>query len=464
MRSLSITTRVILAYTLVFGLLLASFGVIIYRSSYNEEIATLDGRLEHYAAAIQAEVGEGQGDESPTDARRLLSVHGEGLTGARFQLYAPDGGKVVRDSVLSLLPGSGGPDSTDAPGRHFTANIQDIPYRILRTQVEIEEHGQYGLEVAAPMTEADDRLSRLRLLLLTAIPSSLFLAAIAAFLITRTALRPIAAMTETARSITASSLDRRIPIPGAHDEVRVLAETLNGMIERIDSALQSQRQFVADASHELRTPLTILTTELEYAEQRTTKEARESMQIALAEVGRLTRLIDGLLLLARLDAPHMSLAHESVSLDKLLEECVQQMSSAAARKHITLRLLTDNSVVINGDRTRLKSVFLNLLDNGIAYSNERTTVTAEVGAGDPNKRQVAVSIKDEGYGIAPEDLDHIFQRFYRASAARSNERGSGLGLAIADRIVRFHGGRIDVASSPGKGSIFTVFLPLQSRP
>ncbi len=464
MRSLSITARVIFAYTLVFGLLLAVFGAVIYRSSYNEENATLDARLEHYAAAIQAEMGEERGEESPFDAQRFLSVPAEGLTGVRIRLYGPNGAPIIRDSLLDTVSDPSRADSIGVPRRHMTLVAHDIAYRILQTPVEIEERGQYTLEVAAPMVEADDRLSRLRLLLLIAIPASLSVAAIAAYLITRTLLRPIAAMTETARSISASSLDQRIPIPGAHDEVRVLAETLNSMIERIDSALQSQTQFVADASHELRTPLTILTTELEYAEQRALDEARESIRIALAEVGRLTRLTDGLLLLARLDAPHMSLAHEPVALEELLEECTRQMSSAAARKQITLRTKSPGPVTVDGDPVRLKSVFLNLLDNGIAYSNEKTTVTAEVRAGGLDEGWVTVSIKDEGYGIAPEDLEHIFQRFYRASAARSNDRGSGLGLAIAEQIVRLHGGRIDVRSTPGKGSVFTVFLRLHPKP
>lgn len=448
----------ILAYTLVFGLLLAGFGVIIYRSSYDAEIATLDARMEHFAAALQAELVEG--DESPLDVRRLLNIDSDGLIGARIQLYSSGRTRVVGDSLLGLLPHAGPPDSVGTSGSHLTTMIQNIPYRVLWTQVEMEDRGQYALEVAAPTTEADGRLSRLRLLLLTAIPASLFLAAIAAYLITRSALRPIAAMTKSARSITASSLDRRIPIPRAHDEVWVLAETLNGMIERIDSALQSQRQFVADASHELRTPLTIITTELEYAEQRPADEARESMRIALTEVERLARLTDGLLLLARLDAPRLNLGHEPVDLDKLLEDCVQQMRGAAGRKRIALQLTAKMSNVVHGDHARLKSVFLNLLDNAIAYSPEGTTVTLEIRTSHTDKRQAAISVQDEGFGIAHEDLDRIFQRFYRAPAARSNDRGSGLGLAIAERIVRLHGGRIDVASTPGKGSIFTVFLPL----
>jgi signal transduction histidine kinase len=449
---------VILAYTLVFGLLLAGFGVIIYRSSYDAEIATLDARMERFAAALQAELAEG--DESPFDVRRLLNIDSEGLIGARFQLYGPGRTKVVGDSLLGLLPDAGPPDSVSTSGPHLTTMIQNIPYRVLWTQVEIEDREKYTLEVAAPTVEADDRLSRLRLLLLTAIPASLFLAAIAASLITRSALRPIAAMTETARSITASSIARRIPIPRAHDEVRVLAETLNGMIERIESALQSQRQFVADASHELRTPLTIITTELEYAEHRPADEARESILIALTEVERLARLTDGLLLLARLDAPRLNLGHESVDLDALLQDCVQHMRGAAGRKRMTLQLQAHMSALVRGDHARLTSVFLNLLDNAIAYSPEGTTVTLEIRTTPIDKGEAAVSVQDEGFGIAHEDLDRIFQRFYRAPAARSNDRGSGLGLSIAERIVRLHGGRIDVASTPGKGSIFTVFLPL----
>jgi two-component system OmpR family sensor kinase len=455
-KALSITARVILTYSAVFGVVLAGFGVIIYRSSRAAEIVTLDVRLEQYAALIESEIDEGPNEESVLDPGALRGVRPEGLTGARLQILGPGDAVAIADSLLRLLPHD---PRSGAVGRRI-AVIGDAEYRIMWKPLEREDHAQYILEVAAPMSEAEGRLARLRLLLLAAIPASLCLTGIAAFFITRNALRPIAAMTDTARSLTAANLERRIPVPRAHDEVRVLAQTLNEMIERIDAALRSQRQFVADASHELRTPLTIITTELEYAEKRADGAVQESVRVALTEVDRLSRLTEGLLLLARLHAPQTDRQRQEVHLDDLLGECVHHMNGTAEAKRITVRLEKREPQTVEGDRERLKSVVLNLLDNAILYSAEGTTVRVELCPGDREKGQAAIIISDEGYGISAEDLGHIFQRFYRGSTARTNDNGSGLGLAIAERIVHMHGGSIEVSSTPGKGSTFTVRLPL----
>jgi signal transduction histidine kinase len=463
MTKLSLTSRILLAYTVVFGILFSGFALLIYRSSVSAERTMLDGKLQRYAADVRAKIEE-EPDEAPgkesLKTPEVQKITADDLPGAHCRLIAPDGRVLAPDTLFTLMAAHDSSFGTTTG--LFMSSVGGTVYRVLRSSVEIDEREGYMLEVAAPVTEAEERLARLRIILLSSVPASLLLAALAAYLITRSALRPIVAMTETARSLSISDLDRQITVPEPRDEVRTLAETLNGMLERINRAFRSQRQFVTDASHELRTPLTVITTELEFAERCADATARESIRIALAETERLTHIADGLLLLARLDASSLPLRRDPVQLDRLVAECAHLMAGPAQKKGMTIELHVDRPAEVTGDLTRLKSVILNLLDNAIQYSGDGTTVTVSLQPGVPAKEFVSLSIDDQGYGITAEDLPRIFERFYRPAPSRANERGSGLGLAIVDRIVRLHGGTIQVSSSPGKGSTFTVRLPLRT--
>jgi signal transduction histidine kinase len=290
---------------------------------------------------------------------------------------------------------------------------------------------------------------------------ALLLTALAAFFITHIAFKPITSMVHTTRSITAAKLDSRLPLPQTKDEIRELAETLNEMMERIDAAFRTQRQFVADASHEIRTPLTIIRSELEFAERNPGNAgAEKSLHIALEELERLARLTDGLLLLARLDTSGFSLKTQPVRLDELLIECVQNMQKAAMKRKVPIELHIDEAVEVSVDRDRLKSVVLNLLDNALYYSPKGGSIHLSLAI--LSRNAVQIIVEDSGPGIAPNDLPHIFQRFYRADTERSRENGSGLGLAIAEQVIRLHHGKITVESTLGVGSKFVVELPKQS--
>jgi len=302
-------------------------------------------------------------------------------------------------------------------------------------------------------------------LLFVAIPLTLLLTALSAALITRVAFRPMSAMVETTRRITAANLSERLSLPRAKDEVRHLGETLNDMIERIDGAFRSQKQFIADASHEIRTPLTIICNELEFALRKTGDPAlQESIRTSLEEVDRLARLTDQLLLLARIDADQLVLRPDTFRLDELLLECVQRISSVAHAKRVTLNAEIDNPIEIHADREKLKSVILNLLENAVKYSNPDSTVCASVRVPGDSTSTVLLAVRDQGPGIPAHELTHIFRRFYRADTARSENEGSGLGLAIVERLVMLHNGRVGVTSEPGKGTTFTVEMPLTRHP
>jgi signal transduction histidine kinase len=376
-------------------------------------------------------------------------------------LVDKNGTFVLGDSSLIGLSIPPWPLREHLPPRREYLTMNEHTYRSIWVPVDVRHSVVYDLQLVAPMTEMETNLERLLFLFCIVTPVALLLTALAAFFITRIAFKPITSMVHTTRSITAAKLDSRLPLPQTKDEIRELAETLNEMMERIDAAFRTQRQFVADASHEIRTPLTIIRSELEFAERNAGKpEAEKSLHIALEELERLSRLTDGLLLLTRLDSPGFSLKTRTVRLDELLIECVQNLKNATVQRSVSIELHIDNAVEVPADRDRLKSVVLNLLDNALHYSPEGGVIHLSLTI--PSNDAIQIIVEDSGPGIAPYDLPHIFKRFYRADTERARENGSGLGLAIALQVVQLHGGNISVESTLGVSSKFIVELPLHS--
>jgi signal transduction histidine kinase len=271
-------------------------------------------------------------------------------------------------------------------------------------------------------------------------------------------------MTEAARQITAHHLEMRLDLPQAKDEVRRLGETLNEMMERLESAFQSQKQFVADASHEIRTPLAVIRTELELAlHQSTDPLIQASIQSSLAEVDRMTHMTGQLLTLARLDSSASDLDLVPLRPDELLVECVQLSMALAAKKETQISVFVEEAIEISADREKLKSVIMNLLDNAIKYSPDGSRVGASLRVCGRPATAIKIVVEDNGPGIDEADLARIFKRFYRGVTARGEGGGSGLGLAIAQRIVELHHGTLSVCSETGVGTSFTVELPASAE-
>jgi heavy metal sensor kinase len=277
--------------------------------------------------------------------------------------------------------------------------------------------------------------------------------------LTGEALAQLETVTQVATQITqADDLSRRIPVaPTAQDEVSRLIRAFNQTLERLEKLFDTQRRFLADVSHELRTPLTVIKGEVGL--MRLTNELdEESLRNIEKEVDRLTRLVGDLLLLAQAESGQLPLDLKPVELDTILLEVLQQMQVLASGK-VNLRLEEIDQVMIRGDRDRLKQVILNLMANAINYTpaggEVRLSLSKQGG-------QSCLKVEDTGPGIPPEDLPHIFDRFYRGdpSRKRTENSGFGLGLSIAKWIVDHHGGQIEVESRVGKGTRFTVWLPL----
>lgn len=461
---LTIRTKVIAASTGVFGMVLIVFAFIIYQRTGDAELAKLDARLESQAEKIATEIEEDSAEAVPPDIQELRAIRTGGLFGVRLRIIGADGRPLADDTALTGSPSSVASEvmRTGLPARR-TLELAGGTIRSFWRRSDPDARTRLVVQLGASMDELQARQHDLLLLLSAVIPLALLSSAAAAWLIARSAFRPITRMIEGAERITAKNLDRRLELPPARDEIRALGDTFNRMIERIDRAFRSQQQFIADASHEIRTPLTVICSELESAEQRASDPAlKENIQLSLSETDRLSRLADGLLLLARLDASQVMLSLEPVRMDELLAECAQLVGSMAARRGIALRIDIADPTVVQADREKLKSVILNLVGNAVKYSDPGKTVTLSLAPASGRPGGVALTVQDCGIGIPKEALGNIFDRFYRVDASRSGAGGHGLGLAIARQLVELHGGTIRVVSEVGKGSSFTVELP--SRP
>jgi two-component system OmpR family sensor kinase len=268
------------------------------------------------------------------------------------------------------------------------------------------------------------------------------------------------------------SLHRRVPTDEADEELARLAETLNRMIGRLQTSFGGLRRFTADASHELKTPLTVVRADIERAMHpgAGNHERMEALEEAMQEIARMSDLVDSLLTLARADEGRFDLHRESINLEPVVRDVFETALILGEDAGVTVSLPLVEDAVVQGDSTRLRQLFLNLITNAIKYTPRGGHVEMTLSV--RNNNEIGFAVRDTGVGIAAADLPHIFDRFWRADKVRSrrapdgsvaSERGGfGLGLAIAQWIAQAHGGTLSAQSRLGRGSIFTVLLPIAS--
>ena len=278
--------------------------------------------------------------------------------------------------------------------------------------------------------------------------------------LTTHALRPVAAISLTADRIAEGRLAERIAVAETESELGRLAGLLNLTFGKLESAFVRQKQFTADASHELRTPLAVIISAAQgtLARERTPAEYRETIETCLGAAQQMRRLAQSLLELARYDAGQETLERSPLDLAELAQECVEQVEPLARQRGLVLRCELGPAPIL-GDAGRLGQVATNLLANAIYYNREGGKIRVQTTLTDG---QGVLIVSDTGTGIAPHDLPHVFERFYRADKSRGRAEGrTGLGLSICKAIVEAHGGAITVASTPGQGATFTVRLPTE---
>nr|WP_228508542.1 ATP-binding protein [Herbiconiux sp. VKM Ac-1786] len=437
------------------------------REASNRTLSTLQG--EGQGGPPQAGFGLGQASGT------VAAVVAEG--GSAGLVLSEDGtADYLTESQLAALSGvTAGPEPV-------TVDIGDLGGYRIEVQSVATTTGAPALVVTGlPLRDVEGTLQQQIVVIVIVTAGAMALAAVAAFLIIRLALRPLDRVTATATRVAELPLDRgdvalaeRVPAADTdpRSEVGRVGLAFNRMLEHVASALTSRqqsenkvRQFVADASHELRTPLASIRG---YAEltRRTAPELPGDVAHSLgrieSEATRMTTLVEDLLLLARLDAKP-ELATTEVDLSLVLVDAVSD-AHVAGRDHIWDLELPEEPVTVSGDPERLHQVVANLLANARVHTppGTRVTVSVDGSAGAPDAPVALVRIADDGPGIAPELLPTLFERFVRGDVSRSRHQGStGLGLAIVKAVVDAHGGAVSVESEPG-ATVFTVALPLVS--
>jgi heavy metal sensor kinase len=277
------------------------------------------------------------------------------------------------------------------------------------------------------------------------------------------ALAPVNDVARTAQRITSSNLTSEIPLRGANDELDRLIEAFNRMIERLDAAFTQTKQFSTDVSHELRTPLTAIRGQLEVAlfAAQTTEQYRDAIVEALEDVERLSQTIRALLLLSQAESGQLVLQRQVLNFSDMITELVDEFQIPAESSKIELSASVAPDVFIDADKVQMERLISNLLSNAIKYTPEGGRVAVSL---IPHSGHIELAVADTGVGIPSDSMPHIFDRFYRVPSIERGhgnpERGLGLGLSFVAWIVKVHGGRIDVQSQVGKGTRFTVALPI----
>jgi len=470
---MSIRLRLTLWYVGLLTVILIAFGLILYSVLARNLVADVDRTLQAQATQVITRV---EAENDPLQALwfglvTIPSADAFATSGIYVEIMAADGRVVTQSANLGArhIPVSQAVFDRALRGYAIfhTTTVDSTRLRVHTAPITIGGQIIGVVQVARSLADVDVALRNVRTLLIGGIGAVVLLAALVGAFLARAALRPIDEITRTAREISeADDLERRIKQAGPQDEVGRLVSTFNAMLERLERLFKAQQRLIADVSHELRTPLTTVRGNLDLLQRGAAADPQTYQEVLTtieSEVARMARMVADLLFLAQADAG-LTLKMQRVELDTLLLDVYRQAQVIARERggNIAIRLGHEDQAVIEGDPDRLRQLLLNLVDNAIKYTPAGGEVKLSL-YHEPGWVQVAVA--DTGVGIAPEDLPHIFERFYRSDRVRSNkDGGAGLGLAIARWIAEAHGGHLTAESIPGRGSTFTLWLPSRSRP
>ena len=445
-KRLSIKTRVTLWYTTLLAVLvgLVAAAVLVMSDSMEEMQAKkiLENAVNHAADLL---VYDG------TDVTFLEPV--DTYEGGIYLLFY--------DEKYQFLDGSWPrkfPNGIDAANRAFQAVRQgNTTYYVYDHLLEFESGGVWirGIYEAIGAQFILDSVVRVILIVL---PTLVVLAALGGWLITRNAFRVVDELRQQADSISGGQdLSRRIPVNGERDELYHLAGTLNRMFDRLEDSFQAEQQFISDVSHELRTPTAVILAECQYALGAEQAEQTAALEVIQRQGKRMSRMTEETLTLSRMEQGQTQLAREETDLTELVEVICEDQQELLP-EHLTLRWELE-PVTAEVHQDMMIRLVINLLNNAVRYAKSEILVTLTC-----HHDTVTLTVADDGVGIEPEHQKRIFQRFYQVDGARARKSGGlGLGLAMCDQIIRQHGGRISVESTPGEGSRFFVTFPARQE-
>jgi len=478
----TIRARLAASYAVAMAVTMFAYSMVIYLVQRRENLDELDRRAQLESNLIAAALTEayrargnlvardsvnGRPVLSPDVAPMLEGVPGYVIvTGADGDVLhlSPDARALPYGSLVLLLQRVFAP----APaGAHTGAiRLEGRPGEIRYSVRAITEASPDIAAVLSGASSADVVLGPERLLvaMILIAPGILMASAFIGYFLVGRTLKPVDRVVDEVEAITdGRSLHRRLEPVDTGDELARLTSTLNAMLERLERSFVALRRFTADASHELKTPLTVLRSGIERAvtHPRTAPEVLEVLDETLAEVNRMTEMVDSLLMLARADEGRAPLHLEPLDLRAPLGEVAETAGILGEQAGVQVKVrIPAEPLILDADHARIRQLLMNLLTNAIKYTpaGESVEIESTVRGG-----EITVSVRDTGIGIAPGDLPHIFDRFWRADQARSRtgqRPGVGLGLAISKWIAEAHGGTISVQSRPGRGTTFLVTLPM----
>jgi two-component system OmpR family sensor kinase len=451
----SVRARLTLWYTAILALVLIIFSAVSYvllaRAIRAENDASLADTAHEFAAAFDP-ADRSRGRDVLLDFRysdrQLLVLSSKGDVVAGSNKIRPE----VRTRIQSFIR-AGGTGLATVPGGEEGDGIRIIatPINVIGTR--------YIVVVARDLSEQSDRLESAAHAVFFGIPLALIVAAAGGYLLARKSFAPVTMMSLKARQIGAETLDERIEIGNERDELGFLAATLNGLLERLQVAFESQRRFMADASHELRTPIAIIQGEADVAlgRDRDAADYRESIEVMQRAARKLTRIVQNLFLLARGDAGRYPIAMSRFYIGELVADCIRGMRSVAEARGVALSFSAPEDIVIEADEELIHRLVLNLVENAVKFTPSGGKVHVDVGAGEGT---CIIRVTDTGPGIPRADQPRIFERFFRGDRARPHDAGgAGLGLPIARWIAEVHGGALRLEHSDAMGTVFVATLP-----
>jgi len=373
------------------------------------------------------------------------SLIGSNLGGWERDILFPD---FERDSVFM------------EKGESFqTIHFQKSPIQLYYHLVRFRGRPFFVIQAAKPLYEIEKTLTRLGLIIAVIIPLGVALSCLAGWFLAKRFLSPVDRMIQQARKITAAYLKSRLPRTFTHDELDRLAETLNEMIDRLESSTRAVQEFSSNVSHEFKTPLAIIRGEIDLAlrRARSQEDLQRTIGVISEEVDGLIRLVDDLMFLVRNDAKQLSLQKKNLILGPILEQVITLYRERAREAGIDLVFNALAEAEIFGDVIYLKRLFTNLVDNAIKFTERNGKVSATISIHNPG--WITAVVEDTGAGIDPKTLENIGTRFYRSDHARAKE-GAGLGLSIVKAICEAHHGVLRFESDSGKGTRVSVDLPI----
>lgn len=476
----SIRVRLALWHSISLGLPLVLFAIVCYVAFSRALVGSTDRFISEALAAFTRELSAERRAGLTTQQAMITTVHEVRFRELHIMILDP-AGRVVANA--------GPPDTTEAHDATMalqarldsvvmheartgvttaapmlrTIEADDGAYRVRAQRLDVDGVG-YLLAGRYPLREAEQTMADIRRMFSLAIPLMILAAAAGGYFLARRNLAPVASMAHRATDITASNLHERLPVGGGDELVR-LARVINDLLDRLQQSFDQQRRFMADASHELRTPTAIVRTEADVTlskAHRTEDEYRMSVGIMQDASRRLTRIVDDLFLLARSDAGHLVVHRAPIHLEDVVDDTTRGVQPLAEKRGV--RVVFDEAVEspVSGDADLLGRLLLNLLDNAIKHSSAGGVVRVTMHRdGDV----VHLAVADEGEGIPAAVQGRVFERFFRADAARTRDEtshttGAGLGLAISRRIAEAHDGRLELVGSRPGHTEFRLSLPL----